>query len=269
MPLTAGGKLRIVASADLGGLGPKDGAPTEYTWMLPGLAPLLVPWLMILALLMVKSNRCLSAWLLWLPLGCVAVVTSLGSNWLPNSDFLLDSILALVFGLAAVWLLSNYLRRSHRVLTFFCVMLVLAVFSALAYVGRQGLEWTGVEIVQVGAVLGLGVLISTLAISLAGWICRGRYRPLALYLWLVLLLAALWLVLCLPFFLFASFSSGGQIQWIEFIPPVLLVSGVNFALLLPFLILSSANAFFRERLKALLNVRLEAPPILPAVEAKP
>jgi hypothetical protein len=40
------------------------------------------------------------------------------------------------------------------------------------------------------------------------------------------------------------------------------VATANFATLLPFLILSSASPFFRERLKALLNVKLETPPIL-------
>ncbi len=36
----------------------------------------------------------------------------------------------------------------------------------------------------------------------------------------------------------------------------------NFATLLPFLILSSASPFFRERLKALLHVKPETPPPL-------
>ena len=48
MPLTAGGKLTIVASSDLGALGAKDGLPMEYNWILPSLAPLLLPWLAIL-----------------------------------------------------------------------------------------------------------------------------------------------------------------------------------------------------------------------------
>ena len=58
----------------------------------------------------------------------------------------------------------------------------------------------------------------------------------------------------------ASITSGGQIPWSEFFIPILSVAAGNFLLLLPFLILSSANAFFRERLKALLPVSPPADP---------
>jgi hypothetical protein len=37
---------------------------------------------------------------------------------------------------------------------------------------------------------------------------------------------------------------------------------LHFATLLPFLILSSASPFYRQRLKALLHVTPEAPPVL-------
>jgi hypothetical protein len=39
----------------------------------------------------------------------------------------------------------------------------------------------------------------------------------------------------------------------------------TFAMLLPFLILSSASPFYRERLKALLHVKSEAPPVMAPV----
>jgi hypothetical protein len=41
---------------------------------------------------------------------------------------------------------------------------------------------------------------------------------------------------------------------------VLCTTGISFGLLLPFLILSFANAFYRERLKDLLHLGREAPP---------
>ena len=76
------------------------------------------------------------------------------------------------------------------------------------------------------------------------------------------MLAVVWLVIAAPFFLIALIASGGRIAWSEFFVPVLAVATVNFATLLPFLILSSASPFFRERLKALLHVKPEAPPVL-------
>lgn len=57
-------------------------------------------------------------------------------------------------------------------------------------------------------------------------------------------------------------ASGGRIAWSEFFVPILVVATVNYATLLPFLILSSASPFFRERLKALLNVNPVVPPVL-------
>jgi len=261
VPLTAGGKLTIVASADLGALGAKDGSPLDYHWTLPSIAPLLLPWLAILGLLALKPNRCAAAWLIWLPLGCVIAFTLAPLPILPSgTDFFLDVIAALAIGLAAVWLLPDSLGRPHR-FTFLRILLALAGFSALA-AASKGWSLMTTELLQVAILLAMGVLASSLALSLAGLICRGRYRPLGLYLWLFILLAVGWLVITAPFFLFALIASGGRIAWSEFFVPVLAVATVNFATLLPFLILSSASPFFRERLKALLRVKPEAPPVI-------
>ena len=63
--------------------------------------------------------------------------------------------------------------------------------------------------------LAVGVLASAAALSLGGLICRGRYRPFGLYVWLLILLAAIWLAIALPFFLFALIASGGKIASVE------------------------------------------------------
>jgi len=266
VPLTAAGKLTIVASSDLGALGSKDGSPVAYDWVLPGVAPLLLPWLAILGLLTLKPNRCASAWLIWLPLGCVFMLTLAPPTFLPSGTaFFLDVIAALAIGLAAVWLLSNYLKQSHRALTFLCVLFALAGFSVLAAVAKQGLSLLSVESLQIGVVLGVGVLASTLALSVTGLICRRRHRPLGLYAWVFVLLAGIWLLIAAPFFVIALVSSGGRIPWSEFFLPVLAVAATNYATLLPFLILSSASPLFRERLKALLNVKPAAPPVISPV----
>lgn len=236
--------------------------PVNYNWVLPSVAPLLVPWLAILGLLALKPNRTAAAWLIWLPLGCVMLLT-LAPPILPGgTNFFLDAIAALAIGLAAVWLLPNYLRQSHRLLTFFCVLLALAGFSALALASRQGWSLMEAETLQIGIVVAVGVLASALALTLGGWICRGRYRPITLYLWLLLSLVIVWLVIAMPFFVIALVSSGNGIVWSEFLITVLAVATGNFIVLLPFLILASANPLFRERLKALLHVKPEAPPQL-------
>lgn len=262
MPLTAGGKLKIVASSDLGALGAKEGQAVEYNWLLPSIAPLLLPWLVTLGLLALKPNRRAAAWLIWLPLGCVAALTVLPPEMPGGANFFLDAIAALAFGLAAVWLLPTYLRQSHRPMTFFCVLFALAFFSALAFVFRQGWNLLESDTLASGIVLGVGTFASALALSLGGWICRARFRPAGFYVWLLLALLVVWFLIAAPLFIIAEISDHGRIPLSEFFIPVLGIAAGNFALLLPFLILSSANPFFRERLKALLHVKLEPPPVM-------
>lgn len=261
MPLTAAGKLNLVASADLRGLGARDGAPVPYEWVLPGVAPLVLPWLLILALLLFRANRSGAAWLIWLPL---VIVSALNLAHLPSSpgDEFLDLVGALAIGLAAVWLLADYLRRRHRLLTFLCVLPVLAGFSGLGFACSQGASLLSAEGWALLIALGLGALVLSAALILTGWVCRIRYRPLALYAWLLPLLALLWLLLAAPFVGFAMLNAGGRIGWGDFFAPLLVVVAITFATLLPFLLLSSACPFFRQRLKTLLHVKAEAPPLV-------
>lgn len=262
MPLTAGGNLQIVASADLGGLGAKSGTPAAYNWVLPSFAPLLMPWLVLLGLLALKPNRNGAAWLIWLPVGCALAITFLPLPLPSGLDQLMDVLPALVFGAAAVWLLSTYLRRSHRLVTFICVLFALAGFSLLAFVSKQSTNWLDLEWLPFAMVLGVGALTSAVALSIGGWICRRRFRPVGLCVWLLVSLLVLWVAISAPFFIFALIASGNQIPWSEYFLLVFSVAAGNFALLLPFLVLSSANPFFRERLKSLLHVQPVAPPPL-------
>jgi len=266
VPLTADGPLAVVASYDIGALGSKDGPRVLYDWVKPGMASLLLPWLAILALLALTPNRRAAAWLIWLPLGCLIAINKAAQPLLPSeTDFLADAITALGAGLGAVWLLSNYLRRQYRFITFLCVLLALAGFSVLAFVSQQTLSLSP-ETFEVAIALAVSVMTTAVALGFCGLICRGRYRPFGLYVWLLLLLAVIWLVMSAPIFLIQMIAQGGDfVDWSEFFLPVLAAAAVNFAVLLPFLILSSASPFFRERLKALLHARPEPPPVPPSV----
>ena len=264
MPLSACGQLSIVASSDLGGLGAKEGPPDIYNWVLPGIAPLLLPWLAILGLLALKPNRRAAAWAIWLPLGCLLVLSQATSIMPSDTDFLMDLVPPLAAGLAAVWLLSTWLRRQHRFLTFLCVLPVFAGFSGLAFLSQQIVSQSSGRLVVnetfvIAIALAVGVLVTSVAVSLCGLICRGRYRPFGLYVWLPLLLVVSWLVIVAPIY---WCMEGGEMDWGEFLGPVLAAAAVNFAVLLPFLILSSASPFFRQRLKCLLHVKPEAPPVI-------
>jgi hypothetical protein len=254
--------LTIVASSDLGGLGSRDGPPVNYEMVMPSLAPLLLPWLAILGLLALKPNRRAAAWWIWLPLGCVIALTLAPMEFLPpGTNFFLDVVAALGTGLGAVWLLSDHLRQTHRFVTFLCVLLALAGFSLLAFLSQQGWSFTS-ETLVAGIALAVSVMVSSMALGLAGLICRGRCRRVGLYGWLLILLAVLWLAITLPFFLCALIASGGKLPWSGFFLPISALVILHFATFLPFLILSWASPFYRERLQALLCVKTEPPPVI-------
>ena len=89
---------------------------------------------------------------------------------------------------------------------------------------------------------------------------------LRLCLWLITALLVVWLLLTGPFFVFAMIFSSG----LALVGTVLALAGVSFGVLLPFLILSFVNAFYRARLKDLLHVGREAdPPVIAPVTQAP
>jgi hypothetical protein len=68
--------------------------------------------------------------------------------------------------------------------------------------------------------------------------------------------------------MFQMVASGGALRWMTIFGVLLVAAMVQFGAFLPFLVLSSASPFYRERLKSLLHVRPEATTVFaPLVEA--
>ncbi len=271
VPLTAAGKLKVVAYADLGGLGPRQGAAVAYDWVAPSIVPQILPWLAVLALLLLKSNRCASAWWIWVPLGLVGGAACWPEpvlGYLPPSEIgpFLELISALGFGLAAVWLLAGCLAGKHRMLAFGGILLTLAAFAALAFLVRQDWEGFGVEALQVGIFLGASGLVISVALTLVGLVSRGRYGWLRLSLWLMAALVVLWLLIIGPFLVIMALSTSG-VPMLALFGAVGMAAGITFGVVLPFLVLSFANGFYRDRLKGLLHLGAAATP--PPVSTPP
>lgn len=254
-----------MASNDLHGLGRNDGPPATYAWTRPSVFPYLLPWLAVLGLLMLRPNRTAQAWWIWLPL---AWVVGLEEGLRPVLEFLpaqslemmLEVFNSLALGLGAVWLLSPRLRHRSRFLVFLRMLLTAALMSTFVYAVRQ--DWDEAELATVFlAYVGICVLASVSALSLAGWVCRHRYRPLRLTLWLLGCNVAVWLALATPLFVMALLQVGIG-SWPELLGGVLAFGAATFATMLPFLILAFTNGFFRERLKALLGLPGDMPPVV-------
>ena len=240
-----------------------------YNWSLPNLAPLLVPWLAVLVLLALKPNRRASAWWIWLPLGLFAAVEAALSGsfgFLPESatDMLVGLVTALGFGLAAVWLLATYLVQRYRVVTWLCILAALIGFSALTFAAKQ--SWDPEALAGAVALLIVSFVLS-LALTLASVFCRSRYRPIRLLMWLLIALLGMWTVLSAPFVVIGLILSHAGLSGSAVLGVtmgVLITAGISGAIFLPFLVLSFANTLFRERLKQLLHVKIEAPPVVSA-----
>jgi hypothetical protein len=71
-----------------------------------------------------------------------------------------------------------------------------------------------------------------------------------------------------PIFVIETLATGGRVPMSAFFAPVLVTTGLSFGVLLPFLLLSFANAFYRQRLISLLLLAPKPPP-LPPVAAPP
>ena len=84
-----------------------------------------------------------------------------------------------------------------------------------------------------------------------------------LSLWLIAALVVVWLLVIGPFFIIAMLSSGGRIPALALFEIAGAAAGIAFGVLLPFLVLSFVNGFYRERLKALLHLGdMAAPPVI-------
>ena len=251
--------------------------------------PPLLPWLAILALLALKPNRGGSTWWIWLPLAGLAAgwhYLELGiessSTGLPKGAFevLFDVPVALAFGLAALWLLPACLGRGHRLRAFlggWFLLVVFIVFSFVAMAGwdqavepimglldpRQFANMAGVGVMGMPLLVPLALLALVVAVRAFGWAGLSGAR------WF---LPAQRVAFLVPGCRLGCAGGGAAI----FVPdglafqhriwpapfPWAIMALFTFAMLLPFLILSAANPFYRERLKALLRVQPEGPPVM-------
>jgi hypothetical protein len=234
----------------------------------------MLPWLAVLLLLLLKPNRCAQAWWIWVPVACVAALTTGFQSELPfvpssQSAFLASAVSAAGFGLAAVWLIAGYLGWKHRALAWVGTLVALAGFSILTFGIGQAVEGFSGETFAGAIVLVVGAIVISLAITLAGLVCRGLYRPVRIGLWSLAALLVVWLLVIGPFFIVAMIFSPSNVPLLAFVEVVLGVVACSFGVLLPFLVLSFSNAFYRARLKDLLHLGRETtPPVLaPSVPA--
>ena len=115
----------MVAYADLGGLGAREGVPVAHTWEPPPPPPprivavastgtkISLPLLLLLPLFLFRPNRTSKAWWIWLPVAIAALAaTGLVTLLWDGEVSLLQAVYAFLTGLAAVWLLRLTCRAA-------------------------------------------------------------------------------------------------------------------------------------------------------------
>jgi hypothetical protein len=256
----------VAAYSDLGGLGTKQGPPASFVWTLPNLLPLLLPWLAVLALLALPSNRNGRAWWIWAPLVALALLGAglEAAAEAADNDGLSDVVQAVgvaSFGLGAIWLLGAGLARQRRALSIVLVALAFAAVSLLAFVVSPVSEQVWDLTQWVPAVL-LYLLLFSIgsglayagALNLTGWLCRRRFSRWRVSLLLPLWLWVMWLVSGGVLGCVVALGFGERFEWVALLVLPLVLALVSFGMILPFLILSFTSEFYRERLKDLLRL---------------
>jgi hypothetical protein len=289
VPFTSTTKLTVVSYADLGSLGARQGVPVSHTWEPPPPPPprivaaastgakLIIPLLLLLPLFLCRANRNAEAWWIWLPVVIAALAaTSVVALLIDEDISLLQAVHAFLIGLAAVWLLTPYLKSRYRIVMFVKTLPVLAAFSLLAYVptlleAKRG--WLDFRSAFAG-LQAFASLAATLALVLTSLAVRRRFGRIRFLCWLAVWTVLAWTAIAAPFAVFALFGSRPELS--EFIVPVLVVSGIMLLLLLPLLLLSFFQPFYRARFADWLKLPqpdtaagMSIPPLLPGMDQAP
>jgi hypothetical protein len=261
----ASGKLQVSASSNLGGLGAAQGPPVTFNWLVPAMAPLMVPWLAILLMLCLKPNRSLSVWWIWLPLGLLAAITY-SVHLLDNGQFMFEVyeycaevLRTLAFGLAGLWLLSPFVLKRGWAARLTGIVVFQAVGVLVACPAVSGLD--EMSALQKLLLFGMGVVFLSLCLTATGLLSRRRYGVFRL----LARLAFSIVVLCELTGVLISICTSGLSDWAEAVTGCLVISGVVFGLFLPFLLLSFFNSGHGGRLKGLLNLTSPQPQASPPV----
>ena len=262
--------MKIIASQDIGELGPNQGTAVVYDWKWYYSTSSLALWLVLIAaFIFIKANRYPQALLILVPLLIVNLL------WLAFKKVLLFSSAdtqmfsmvfnSLVVGITALWLLGHKLGNRNRFVTFILALAVLAVTGLVGSIS-YGTGFSQ-ETAKVAIFLAVSAFTMLFAFVLAAWHCRRRYSGLRFMLYLPVWTIAMSIVSFLGYVVIAlvimSIAGNAPGNWSSMLLQVLVV-GLVFGLVLglcvyvinlPFMILALRSSFFRKRFFACLRLK--------------
>lgn len=261
MPLIKSADLELIAIADIGGLGAKEGTPVPYHWTPPSFWRFVPAWIGVLVLLGLPANRSRQARWVLVPLTFLtACVYALPYAANPQGfGELLPVFRAAAFGVTALWLSSFIWVWKHRFLTLVGSFLVTAGFGLVSFAAEVASVGGGMQTVGLGVGLVVFSALISLGLLMTGWLCRGQYGPWRVLVCVAVSCVTLSSVLVVPFALMARIS-GAAVPLLGVLQAILSLAVMCFSALLPFIVLSFANSLYRERLKGMLHLSQEKPP---------
>ncbi len=260
--------MRIVASCDLGALGPGVGEPSLYNWHWHYNVPGLALWVILaVAMVVPKANRTravlpilvpvLLVKLVWLGMALLLQLTT------SDDETFAVVVQSLVVGSAVLWLLGHMLAKHTG---WKAMVLALGLTLGIAVAGAFSVTdfsrrtiWLPLLLSSVTPALVLGYMG-------AGWMSRRTYRPTRFLLLLAAGTVAFSAVAMPPGFLLGSALTA---DWPTDLLPVMGVSllagavmGVCVSLIsLSFVLVGLRSPLFRPRLFACLSLPAGLPPV--------
>ena len=275
MPLSVGdSELRIVPSLEVGSLGAKEGPSVVFHWRWYYHFPALPLWALILLLLIVpKTNRDRRAWLILIPLAVVLLVWRMPFRLLAASDATTETfgffIITGTMAWSMVWLLGDWLAVRNRIVTFAVIFVLMLAVGLLSYYSYYGITESALSM-MIG--YGMCIAVLLLGMTLTGRSCHKRFSRGRFFGWLAVwnCAAALGLVVVYDIFLMLTIGAFQLHFFIVFtitmIIAMLNLGGVLYLANLPFLILAFKSPFYGERLERLFHVEREVREDLPVTE---
>ena len=268
------GSLTIVGIQDIGPAGPREGKPVAYHWPVYIHAARLIIPLILLALLLRKPNRRLSAWWALLPTLALPVaalwvakkmVEEMGETVIEGvTGFLGDSITLILFAMAFLWLMADRLGNQPRPKAFAGVMGMLALAGGIGLLGVSALGFDAMLILK-AFVYAVFVAVFLAVMALTAFESRKRYTPprflIRFFIILVVGISAVGTLLSMLLMTLAGFVTGDGLD-MEYLSEIVagqmmgsaFIGLVLFLLLLPFLILALWCPTYRQRFYAIFRL---------------
>jgi len=259
--------LKIVPSADLGDLGPQQGASVAYNWKWYfGILTLALWLVLIAAFVLIKANRNLQALFILVPLLVVNVLWLMFKKAMGFSSAD-DETLSIMFhsltvGITVLWLLAPKIGNRNRLVTFVLAFAVMALLGLVGAISHAGLEFTR-DTVMTAIFLAVFAVALLVPFVLAGWCCRRRYSGVVFMLWLLVWTVVMGVVVMFSYVgivVIISIMFGYPTPASVILMLRVVVMGVILGLCLcvinvPYMLLVLCTPFFRERFYACLRLK--------------